>query len=67
MFTAEPKERRKKRRVGEFHVRTRRRFWARRPGPYVFASTTGRAVSPRWMGESNPSVRCLGTLDTERE
>jgi hypothetical protein len=28
------------------------------PGSYVFASTTGRAVSPRLKEASNFSVRC---------
>jgi|GEM_PF-6678066 hypothetical protein len=34
------------------------------PGSYVFASTTGRAVSPRSGGALNSSVRCLHRPDT---
>jgi hypothetical protein len=34
------------------------------PGSYVFASTTGRAVSPRLRGASNFSVHCRRTPDT---
>jgi hypothetical protein len=34
------------------------------PGSYVFASTTGRAVSPRSKGELNFSVHYLRRLDT---
>jgi hypothetical protein len=37
------------------------------PGWYVFASTTGRAVSPRLMGASNFSFRCLRRMGTSSE